>query len=265
MSKSRRKHIITKRQRGQLVNNYGGHCSNISDISVKKMTEEEKEAENDEQSLGSQMSIESQDYRPGSPEKMSRMEVFKDKFQNDNMELLGKIKLAAGKIHPAGQDDAISVGEDDEIKKDVFVQKQETMSGADSSGMDDNTSFADESTVPEDVLDDKVARSKIDNVGSTRQRARAARAIAHREIRLTKDQYIQSIILAEKAASEGEPEFETWKNVDNLQTVSVTCTHPSKPNRIVMRARRLRNQAAGFFQKGDVNHSNEARITETSC
>ena len=90
------------------------------------------------------------------------------------------------------------------------------MSGADSSGMDDNTSFADESTVPEDVLDDKVARSKIDNVGSTRQRARAARAIAHREIRLTKDQYIQSIILAEKAASEGEPEFETWKNVDML-------------------------------------------------
>lgn len=264
MSKSRRNHIITKRQRGQLVNNYGGHSSNISDFSVKKMTEEEKEAENDEQSLGSQMSIESQDYRPGSPEKMSRMEVFKDKFQNDNKELLGKILLAAGKIHPAGQDDAISVAEDDEIKKDVSVQKQESLT--DSSGMDDNTSLADESIVPEDVLDDKVARSKIDNVGSSRQRARAARAIAHREIRLTKDQYMRSIILAEKAASEGEPQFETWKNVDNLQSVSITCKHPSKPKRIVMTARRLRNQAADFFLKGDVNRSNEglARIPEAS-
>ena len=59
---------------------------------------EEKRSEGDEQSLGSQMSIESREYRPGSPEKMSRVEVLKDKFQNENKEILDKLKHAAEQV-----------------------------------------------------------------------------------------------------------------------------------------------------------------------
>ena len=251
---NRRRQIITKRQRAQLVYNFGGYCSTVSNIRVNAMNEE-KQVKPDEQSLGSHVSVESQDYRPGSPEKMSRMEVLKDKFQHENKELLDKFKLAAVKIHPVVQDDTISVDEDDHVvKDDGSNQRKEAMSRADSSAMDDNMSLADESAI-EDVLNNNVARRKIDNAGSTRRRARAARAIANREIRLSEKQVMQSILLAEEAALKGETEFQTWRKVDDLKTV--TCTYPSKPDRMLMRVRQLRNQATSFFGNGNVDQLND--------
>jgi hypothetical protein len=242
--------------------------SHDTSVAVK----DEEELDDDEQSLGSHESLESHDYKV-SPVKISRGEVVDDKLQNDNKELwdllkYSKIRLTTGKIPisnaPVGNDDIISVDEDNYIeepkqKERSFSRGGSSVSRGGSSVMDESMmSYADESEALEDVFAPKVTSRGIESVDSARQRARAALAMTDRDVRLTEIQILQSIILAEKASLEGQAEFQTWDKVENLKKVPLK--FPPKPSRVTITAQRLRNRARHFFRRVDsVNRINAAK------